>query len=431
MSNLLDYSLQQLSVAIHEQKITPLELVEAYLQQIRQEEQTIAAWCHIDEEKALQMAKQYSSEAKEGKFRGPLHGIPVGIKDNIDVKGMPTKLGSKVWEHRQPSTRDAKIIAHLREQGAIILGKTHMTEFAWFDPAPTKNPHHLAHTPGGSSSGSAAAVAAKMVPFSLGSQTAASVSRPAAYCGIAGFKPTSAPILTDAAPFAPSFDTIGFFTKNVNELAFLMKPLLEKDVEKPHDPSNPKSTTIGILVDPLHQEADAALQSLLNQVEHTLHANDYTVERVSSPYSFQQLISWHRIALTYEAASEYKQVVLENEDLIGTKFVELVKEGTGVSKAEYEQALTSINRAKEQFWAESKVDFFLTLPISTPAPSRETTGDPRFTTPWTVLGGPLSVIPNGKNEEGLPLAIMLASPPHTDKQLLSYTEMVNALMENL
>ncbi len=205
--------------AIKSGALSPMALVEACLARIRAVDPTLQAWIHVDEAGALAHAAARAEEAKQGKLRGPLHGIPVGIKDIFDVEGLPTTAGAAAWAHRI-ATQDAPSVQWLRAKGAIILGKTHTTQFAFRDPAPTRNPWNTEHTPGGSSSGSAAAVAARMVPFALGSQTVGSVLRPAAYCGIVGFKPAHGRIPTDGVvPLAWSLDHVGVFARSVSSPA--------------------------------------------------------------------------------------------------------------------------------------------------------------------------------------------------------------------
>ena len=187
-------------------------LVERCLARIDATDPAVQAWRYVAYDSARAEANLLDREAKAGCFRGPLHGIPVGIKDIIDVLGMTTLANSKVRANSTPATANAEIVAALRLAGAVILGKTHTTEFAYFDPSPARNPHNIAHTPGGSSSGSAAAVGAGAVPLAIGTQTVASVNRPAAYCGVAAFKPSTQSTCTHGiAPLAPAFDTVGFF----------------------------------------------------------------------------------------------------------------------------------------------------------------------------------------------------------------------------
>ncbi len=188
--------------------LSPVELVEACLERIRVHEARLRAWTYVDEAGARAVARERLAEARAGRLRGPLHGVPVGVKDIFHVAGMPTTAGARPWAHTKPA-EDAASVALLRAAGAIILGKTQTTEFAYRDPAPTKNPWKDGHTPGGSSAGSAAAVAARMVPLALGSQTVGSVLRPAAYCGVVGFKGTHGLVPLDGViPLAWSLDHV-------------------------------------------------------------------------------------------------------------------------------------------------------------------------------------------------------------------------------
>ena len=183
--------LSELADAIVRQQLSPVDLMQACLARIDAVEPHVRAWREVDRERALAAALERAREAQNGLIRGPLHGIPVAIKDIIDVEGLTTKCNSGSRANVAAATADAEIVLALKAQGAIVLGKVHTTEFAFFDPSPARNPHNIGHTPGGSSSGSAAAVAAGMVPLAIGTQTVASVNRPAAYCGVAAFKPSS------------------------------------------------------------------------------------------------------------------------------------------------------------------------------------------------------------------------------------------------
>ena len=197
-------------------------LVERCLARIDAIDPAVQAWRYVGRDSAREEAELLDREAKAGRFRGPLHGIPVGIKDVIDVAGMTTLANSKSRANGAPASANAEIVAALRLAGAVILGKTHTTEFAFFDPSPARNPHNIAHTPGGSSSGSAAAVGAGAVPLAIGTQTVASVNRPAAYCGVAAFKPSTQSTCTHGiTPLAPAFDTVGFFGATVADAVAL------------------------------------------------------------------------------------------------------------------------------------------------------------------------------------------------------------------
>lgn len=417
-------SLKKTMEKIKMQQMTTIDLVQSSFDHINRKEKEISAWSYIDKEKAMELANKRTKEANQGHIKGPLHGIPIGIKDNMDVKGMPTRLGSKLWKDREPATQDALIVQKLKEMGAIIIGKTHMTEYAWLDPTKTKNPHNLNHTPGGSSSGSAAAVASAMVPISLGSQTAASVCRPAAYCGIGGFKPTPTSLFVkDVKPLAQSFDTIGFFATYFEDLTFFVNDLLPNHKDEltdiPH--FSAQKFTIGMISDILYETASISIKQLQIKFTNDLLANHYQIEHIHPFEPFQLLIDCHKKIIAYEAAMNYQKIVQEHTPLLGNKFINLVNDGLNVSTSEYKEAQFIISEYRERFWKDAEhIDFFIIPPVPTTAPGLETTGDPRFTIPWTVLGGPLAVIPKEVDDQGLPLAIMFASAPGTDKKLLHF-----------
>jgi len=207
---------------IRDGKITAGSLLEACLDRIRALDGQLLAWTHVDEASARAAARERDAETRAGRIRGTLHGVPVGIKDIFDVAGMPTTGGARPWRHRR-ATKDATAVARLREAGAVIVGKTATTEFAYRDPAPTRNPWNLGHTPGGSSAGSGAAVAARMIPLASGSQTVGSVLRPAAYNGVVGLKPTHGLIPVDGViPLAWSLDHVGVLARSVEDAALAL-----------------------------------------------------------------------------------------------------------------------------------------------------------------------------------------------------------------
>src|SRR5438093_5030514 len=211
--------------------LSPVALVEACLERIRALDGTLEAWVHVDEKGALAVARERARESERAAVRGPLHGIPFAVKDIFDVAGLPTTAGARAFAHRRPGD-DAASVALLRAAGAIVLGKTHTTQFAYRDPAPTRNPWNRAHTPGGSSSGSAAAVAARMVPLALGSQTVGSVLRPAAYCGVVGFKGTHGLVpVAGVIPLAWSLDHVGVLARSVGDASLAMSVLAGRELD--------------------------------------------------------------------------------------------------------------------------------------------------------------------------------------------------------
>ncbi len=423
-----DGSLYNLASKLKSGLLTPLDLVEYYFDRIEKNEASIQAWCYLDKSSANKEAEKLTKEINMKHIRSPLHGIPIGVKDNIDVKGMPTRMGSRVSNGRKLAEKDAPIIKKLREMGAIILGKTHMTQYAWLDPGPTRNPHNLEHTPGGSSSGSAAVVAARMVPLSIGSQTAASVCRPAGYCGVAAFKPTYK-ITNDIYPLSPSFDTIGFFANDMDDLIFWMEAI---------EPSlstlniNDQPCSVGIILDPLYQNAAQSIITLQKNFLADFQRMNVKYEIVKPIVPFQEMILSHKKVMAFEAAQHYKELVQKNVAHFSFNFIQLINDGLNISKHEYQETVKELEKIKNEFWiANCHVDMFLTIPTATSAPKGlERTGDPSFTTPWTVLGGPLSVIPGGKDENGLPIALMLASAPGRDKKLIRLSRLAQSFVNN-
>ena len=230
---LIDLGVHAAADGIRRGECSAVALVEACLARVRALDPRLQAWAHVDADGALATARERDAEARAGRLRGPLHGVPLGIKDIFDVAGMPTTAGARTFAHTRPA-RDSGAVARLRAAGAILLGKTHTTQFAYRDPGPTCNPWNHAHTPGGSSSGSAAAVAARMVPATIGSQTVGSILRPAAYCGVVGLKGPHGLVPVDGAvPLAWSLDHAGPFARSVADAALVLSVMADHVFETP------------------------------------------------------------------------------------------------------------------------------------------------------------------------------------------------------
>lgn len=423
LSDLNRLSVYEASQLIRSGEITPEELVADCLERIQEVDSEVLAWRLVDGDRAMEAAKSLAKEAKNGQLRSPLHGIPIGIKDSFDVAGLPTRAGSEIFEDAEPAVRDSSIVAQLREAGAIILGKTHTTKFAFYDPAPTRNPYHLNHTPGGSSSGSAAAVSSDMALLTVGSQTNASICRPGAYSGAVGFKPTTNSMKMEGVfPLAPTFDSPGFFGRNLLDIAAGYLPfsagsfneyvrLLPMSLKK-------GSCRVGVISDPIYLEASVELHKVQEETIKRLEANHYNIKEVRPSCSFADIIECHQTVMAYEAAQHYATLVEEHD--IGGKFRSLVEEGNQIREKMYKHALDHINSAKDQMREVfDTFDVLMALPTDTSAPKGlDSTGNPRFTTPWTALGVPLVVIPAALDNEGLPLAMMFASAPGTDITLI-------------
>lgn len=407
-------AIEEIAAAIQSRKTDPVALVDASLRRIAAVETEVQGWCVLERERALALAQVLKEEAHAGRIRSPLHGIPVAIKDVLDVAGLPTRAGSKTRAAIAPSTIDAHVVTLLKAAGAIVLGKAHTTEFAYFDgPPPTRNPHNVAHTPGGSSAGPAAVVASGMVPLSLGTQTAGSVSRPAAYCGISAFKPsTLAWSSAGLVPFAPSFDTIGVFAHRVRDAVaaarVLMPPYLRQRAAEA-----PSPLTIGVIEDPITEAASAAVADSVRAAGEALAAASIRVKRLTSPVSFAEISAWHKTIIEYEVAHAHPH--LEHDPDVSAGLREAVARGRLVSDRAYLDAYAALSAARERFWAATAEANTLLFPAAPDvAPVGMKTGDPRFIVPFTALGGPIVSIPVGTGAGGMPLGLMLVGAPGTD-----------------
>lgn len=407
--------IRSLAAKIASGELLPQELLRQYLDRIRTVDNDVRAWVIVDAERALQDAEKCAAEAKACQLRGPLHGIPIAVKDIVDVEGLPSGCGSKSRQQSPVASADADVIASLRAAGAIILGKVSTTEFAFFDPPPTRNPHNLEHTPGGSSAGSAAAVASGTVPAAVGTQTFASVNRPAAYCGIASFKPSSRALSTfGVSPLAPYTDTVGFFGWDVDDATFLFEavcpPYLKRDPAlKSHQ------TRIVFVSDPLLDDVSCdaleATQALAEAAEGIA-----VVEERASPVSMSNVLASLRDVMHYELARIHRGLLDIPPTLIGERMLDGIQEGLAISYSHYRHARSEIDRARQLFFSTfNDVDAFIWPAAPTHAPPGiETTGDPRCIAPWTALGGPIVTVPSAFASNGLPLGSILAGHPGRD-----------------
>jgi aspartyl-tRNA(Asn)/glutamyl-tRNA(Gln) amidotransferase subunit A len=422
-------AIEEIAAAVQSGKTDPVALVEASLRRIAAVEKDVQGWCLLDRERALADAQVLRKQAQAGRIRSPLHGIPVAVKDVLDVAGLPTRAGSKTRAHIAPSTMDAHVVALLKAAGAIVLGKAHTTEFAYFDgPPPTRNPHNVAHTPGGSSAGPAAVVASGMVPISLGTQTAGSVNRPAAYCGIAAFKPsTLAWSSSGLVPFAPSFDTIGVFAHRARDAMtaarVLMPPFLRQRAA-----AAPSPLTIGVIEDPITDAASAAVADSVHSATDMLAASGPKIEWMKSPVSFAEISGWHKTIIEYEVAHAHPH--LEHNSDVSTGLREAIARGRVISDPAYLDAHAALSAARERFWAAiAEADALLFPAAPDVAPAGMKTGDPRFIVPFTALGGPIASVPVGKGEGGLPLGLMLIGAPGTDAKIAAIVEKIAPAIE--
>lgn len=425
-------SVLDIAAAIAGGRVSVRDVLETSLSRIAAVERLVQGWCIIDREDARAQAQVLNEEARAGKVRGPLHGIPIAIKDVIDVRGLPTRAGSATRAHASAAGVDAQVVAQLRAAGAIVLGKVHTTEFAYFDgPPPTRNPWNLAHTPGGSSSGPAAVVAAGMVPLSFGTQTAGSVSRPAAYCGIAAFKPsTRAWSSFGVVPFSPMFDTVGVFGYRVPDAVAAARVLMPRflggnsDVEQADPPLK-----IGLIEDPILQHASALVAQTIETAVLKLREAGLDVQRRRSPVRFSDIIAWHKIVTEYELARAHAELAV-TERQVTSALRDAVRRGQAIEQATYQHAFRAVDAAVERFWATMQGLDALIFPAAPDlAPLGMKTGDPSFIIPFTALGGPIVSVPVAVAPQGLPLGLMLIGAPGTDRTIATTADRLAGVIE--
>jgi aspartyl-tRNA(Asn)/glutamyl-tRNA(Gln) amidotransferase subunit A len=410
--------LADLAKAIASKQLSSVDLVKRCLARIDAAEPHVHAWRLLNAESALAAARERDQEVAVGLVRGPLHGIPVAIKDIIEVEGLPTRCNSRSRDDAPPAAADAEIVRALKVQGAIVLGKTHTTEFAFYDPSPARNPHNVAHTPGGSSSGSAVAVAAGMVPLSVGTQTMASVNRPAAYCGVAAFKPSTHSFSNyGVAPLGPGYDTPGFFGWSVTDAVFAYEALAVPAAPLPFDPG--AAITICVLNDKHIEDAAADVVSALSRLRERLSASGVKVENRSSPIDFTRLAALQRSTMLYEASRAMADFLKLSEGQIGAKLREGLAEGRQIPELQYLNERRAIDLMRyELVEATANVDAYLWPATPAPAPKGLSwTGDPKYIGPWTAIGGPIITVPSGFSSDRLPLGCIVCGKPGADAAL--------------
>jgi aspartyl-tRNA(Asn)/glutamyl-tRNA(Gln) amidotransferase subunit A len=413
-----ELTIAESSHLIRDGKLTPTGLLESILKRIEALEPTLEAWVTMDLERAISDAEALTREAEEGALRGPVHGIPVGVKDIYFTQGLRTTMGSKIYADYIPEY-DAETVAILREAGAVIPGKTETTEFAAYDPAATRNPWNIEHTPGGSSSGSAAAVSSGMCPAALGSQTGGSVIRPAAFCGVVGLKPTYDLISRRGVfPLSWSLDHVGFFTRTVEDATIILNVL--SGVEHRPDPG-PAPPKLGLLRGYYQEAADEAVwEGLLDAAGRLQDAGAEVVE-LQLPRSFEYVHPAHGIIFSAEAASVHEEGFRTGPDAYKPKMRSHVAAGLLIPSHAYLRA----KRIRGVFAMEARdllgeVDCLLTPSSVTPAlRGLGSTGDPAFNAPWSFCGFPAITVPCGLTKDGLPLGAQLTGLPFGEKDLLS------------
>jgi Asp-tRNA(Asn)/Glu-tRNA(Gln) amidotransferase A subunit family amidase len=400
-------------------RLTPVELLEACLERIDRLEDRIRAWVFVDHKGARAEAEGLTLELRRGHRRGPLHGIPIGIKDIFDVAHWPTAAGSRLWRDRIAG-RDATVVRRLREAGAIFVGKTVTTQYASFDPPPTRNPWDVSRTPGGSSSGSAAALACGMCLGALGSQTGGSITRPASYCGVAGLKPTFGRVSTDGVtPLAASMDHVGVMARCVRDLGILYQTIADPEGSR-DEPAPATPPRLGRLRGFFEKHADASVLRMMDEACDRFRARGAVIVEVSLPAGFADVTARHRTVMAVEAAAFHEARLRSVSHDYDANIRALLEEGLACPAPEYARCKTAQTRLREAMLACFTASDALLTPATTgPAPDAATTGDPVFNSPWSYTGLPTVCFPAARSPEALPLGVQLVGAPWSESGLLT------------
>lgn len=443
MTELWMLGVADIAALVQRREVSPVEVTEACLRRSAALDPTLQAWARLDDQGALAAARHCEQRLQSDQDCGGLCGVPVGLKDIFYTAGLRTAAGSRVYADFVP-TYDATAVRRLREAGAISLGKTVTTEFATADPAPTRNPWNPAHTPGGSSSGSAAAVAARMLPAALGSQTGGSTLRPAAYNGIVGLKPTYGRISRyGVIPVSWCLDHVGILVRSVEDAALVLQAIAGYDA---HDPGS-LHQPVGAYVEAVRQAdapprlgvvrqyfadgADAETRQHTEQVAERFATAGATVCEVALPPSFAAVPAAHRTIMRVEAAAFHADMFATQREQYGAKLRQTIETGLVIPGVEYLRA----QRLRRRFQDElpqmfDGVDVLLTPATPTPAPpDLTTTGDPRFQSPWTYAGAPTLALPSGLSHDGLPLGVQLIAPVGQEERLLRVARWCEATLD--
>jgi len=416
VTDLCSLAAREAARQIAERRLTAEALTAAYLDRIEAREAVVGAWQFLDRERALATARRRDAEPP----RGPLHGVPVAVKDLIDTGDMPTAYGSPIYRGHRPAA-DASCVALARAAGAVILGKTVTTEFAAFTPGKTANPRNPAHTPGGSSSGSAAAVADGMVSLAFGSQTAGSVIRPAAYCGCIGYKPSFGLInRAGVKALADSLDTIGVFARTVEDAAFLTGVLTERPALR-HLAVPERAPRFGLYRTPVWDQADPATAAALDMARDALERAGAAVAELAIEPEHDGLSDVQDLIMRFEMVRSLAYERIERSAEISPRLAQLLDAGMTINADEYDRALVRADAARtglDAFFGGCDAILVPAAPGEAPA-GLGYTGDPIFNRMWTLLGVPCLTLPARWGETGLPTGVQLVGRVRADAPLMA------------
>lgn len=414
---------------IRDGELTSEELVQSCLDRIEEHEGTVGAWIHLDKEYALEQAKAAQARRQAGEQLGPLHGVPVGVKDIFDTADMPTQCGSALYSGRTP-TRDSMAVALLRAAGAIIMGKTVTTEFAFYSPGKTTNPHDATRTPGGSSSGSAASVASFMVPLSVGSQTNGSVIRPASFCGVFGYKPSLGLISRHGVlKLSSQLDAMGVFARSLEDLALIgecmmaydgndagMRPRSRPPLASVMAEDPPAKPRIAFVRSPVWDQAEESTKEAFREL--CEHLGDH-VDIVELPSIFDNAVQDQGLIMAADMSRNLTKVYEDGKDKISPVLCELIEKGRTITAVDYCSAIDRIdmyNAVLDHIMTD--YDFILTPATPGEAPvGLDATGSPIFNSIWSLCGVPAITLPILQGPAGMPLGAQLVSNRLDDARL--------------
>ena len=405
----------QTTALLARRELNAERLARACLERVAERDGQVHAFAHLDVNAVLAQARALDA----GAARGALHGLPIGVKDLFDTADLPTTYGSPIYAGHRPAA-DAASVTLCREAGALVLGKTVTTEFAYFFPGPTANPHNPGHTPGGSSSGSAAAVAAGMVPLALGTQTAGSIIRPAAYCGVVGYKPTLGRVTGAGVKLlSRTLDVVGGFGRSVRDVG-LLGTVLTGDARLMQLSDESGAPRIGLLPTPAWEQADADTQGAWAQAMRVLSPQTLCRD-VVTPEGFGELIQLQKDIMFFEMARNLSHERVLHRARLSPQLTELLDAGMRIDGATH-----AANLARTQTWRQrinalfDTHDVLLTPSATGEAPAGlNATGDPLFCRTWSLLGLPAVHLPFARGQHGLPVGLQLVGRHGQDHQLLA------------
>lgn len=417
MKKLNELNVAEAIIAMASGKTSSQALVKDCLERIKRRDSDVQAWTEVDEQSALEQAKKCD---QLGYRLSPLHGVPVAIKDLIDTEGLTTSYGSAIHKGHRPE-KDAACVTALKKAGAVILGKTVSTEFAYYSPGPTRNPHNLEHTPGGSSSGSAAAVADFHVPFALGTQTVGSMIRPGSFNGIVALKPSFGTIpYAGTKSLSPSLDTLGTFSRTIGDQRILLTAL----APHLHISDAQPNPTVAICKTPFWSEASPEMQTAFNDYAVKIKQAGFETEEYELGPDFYDLTAAQFDIMASESVRCLAIEVSEFKDQMSDHILALVEHGqtiTPLREVECRHLLARCQYKLQQLFLQ--YDYIVTPATPGEAPKGiHATGDPVFNRIWTYLGVPCLTFPIAQGTNGLPLGIQLIAPLYADHGLIDFAD---------